>query len=383
MNIAFNALSAKAGAGISVFQNLLPAIAKLDRSNSYFIFVSKKQKKIIDFIPENFNAIILKNVPDNPYLRVLFEQLVIPFYLWKYNIDILYSVGNTTILLAPCKILLFIENTNPFSKVIKKWTFKEKLRNRFLYFLGYLSSKKANRVRFCSKRSMEIIRKVYNIPEQKCFVLYHGLNFEKIDKIMNVSFDLEKNGYILSVSVVAPHKNFEVLIKAFAFLKNNNLYNGKLIIIGDTDCYREYYHSLLKLSEDLGIKDKITFLGKLPNEKVFLYYKNADLFIFPSLEETFGIPLIEALYCNSKVLCSDGSLYPELFIPFNEIGKELVTYFDPYQESDLVNKIVDILNSNSVNNSIEKTRKYLLKKFDVSNVANSLIKEFINLGVSS
>jgi len=123
MKIAFNALSAKAGAGVSVFQMLMPAIAKLDKKNNYYIIVSKNQQEIIKDIPDNFYKIILNHVPNNPYLRVLYEQFILSFILLKNRIDLLYSVGNTTVLLAKTKIVLFIENTNPFTKIVNNLVF--------------------------------------------------------------------------------------------------------------------------------------------------------------------------------------------------------------------------------------------------------------------
>lgn len=376
MNIALNALSARAGAGISVFQNLMPALAKIDKKNNYFIFVSEDQKDIINFIPSKFNKIILNKIPKNPYLRVLWEQLIMPIYLKKFKIDLLYSVGNTTVLLAPCKVLLFIENTNPFSKVITNWSFKEKIRNKFLFILSKLSSYKAYKIRFCSERSRDIVCKMLQIPLDKTFILHHGINFEKFN--IDNCYSPFSFQYILGLSVVAPHKNFEVLIKAFALIKRNLKYSGKLVIVGDT-CYKKYFNKLTNLINKLSLDNDVIFTRKIQNSEVYKYYRFADMFVFPSLEETFGIPLIEALAIGVPTLASDGTLHKDLFIPFNELSEHAI-FFNPFDENDLAEKIKYVLQSPSIKEYFKNNRICYLEKYDINIVARELVKEFNSIG---
>ncbi|WP_281755912.1 glycosyltransferase family 4 protein [Thermodesulfovibrio yellowstonii] len=349
----------------------MKALEEVDRKNKYFVFVSSKQTSIIESIPNNFEKVIFKHCPANPYFRVLWEQSVLPFYIYKYKIDILYSVGNITSLLAPCKVVLFIENVNPFSKVVTSWTFKEKIRNKLLFYLGWISAMKASKIRFCSERSMEIIKKIYKIDEKKCFLLRHGLDLNSIKTNSESRFPFN---YILTVSVVAPHKNIEVLIKAFAILKSNNLYDGKLIIVGDTDCYPDYYTKLVNMSKKLKIQDHVIFYGSVKYKEIFDFYKNADCFVFPSLEETFGLPVIESLYFNVPTILSDGLKHKDLFIPFNEIARNYAMYFDPYDEHDLADKIIQ-----SINNKQEiDSKKFVESYYNIKKITEILVSEFNN-----
>ena len=377
MNIALNALSAKAGAGISVLQNLLPALAELDSKNSYYILVSENQKDIIDFTPKNFHVLVLKNAPSNPYFRVLYEQLVLPIVFHKHKIDLLYSVGNTTVLFAPCKVLLFIDNTNPFTKVVSNWSFKEKLRNKLLFYLTKLSALRADKIRFCSERSRDIICKMLNIPIEKTFVVYHGINIKEfVKEELSPPFSFN---YILGLSVVAPHKNFEILINAFYILKKEFNYNGKLVIVGDK-CYEDYYRKLLRMIENKSLNKDIVFTGKINHPEIYKFYKYADLFVFPSLEETFGIPLIEALIAGVPVVASDGIKYPDFFIPFNELSGEEVIFFDPYSEKDLVEKIRYVLDNDEVRKQFNVRADFYRNKFDIQNIAKLLTEKFNKFG---
>ena len=371
MNIAFNALSAKAGAGISSIQNLFPTLVEIDKKNRYFVIISRYQTDIYNLIPEGFNKIIVRCVPRNPFLRVIYEQIVLPFYLGIKKIDILYCAGNVAVILAPCKVLLHMQNADPFSGIIE-WDLKNKIRNTLLFYLGCLSANRANRIQFNTKNSMYMISNFYNIKPDKCFVLPPGINFE----YFNSEAKRSENDYILTVSVVAPNKNLGVLIKAFSLLKERDKYNGRLIIVGDIKPYYFYYKKLLKIIEEEGIRNEVIFTGRVEYTKINKYYQSARLFILPSLEETFGIPVIEAMYNEIAVLASDSDLYPNLFIPFKEIAEDRISYFDPYSVEDLYSKMKIILQNKK---DMMSNREFIEKKYDIRKIAHRLIDEFKSL----
>ena len=372
MNIAFNALSAKAGAGISALQNLISGLAEIDRTNKYYIIISKYQIDSLEFIPKDFHKIILQYVPSNPFFRVIYEQIVLPFCLAKHKIDILYSPGNITVIFAPCKILLYIENPNPFSRIVN-WDLKTKVRHILLFYMGWVSARRANRIRFNTRNSMKLISSFYKIKLDKCFVLSPGINFEYFKSETRWTV----NDYILTVSVIAPNKNLEVLIKAFSLLKKRDRYNGKLIIVGDTKPYYFYYKKLLKIIDEESILNEVIFTGAVKYTEIHRYYGSAQLFIFPSLVETFGIPIIEAMYNRIPVLASNPDLYPNLFIPFKEIAEDRISYFDPYSVEDLYYKMRILLRNNK---DIMSSRDFIQEKYNIGKIAHRLIKEFKILG---
>src|SRR3989338_2449143 len=157
MKIAFNALSAQTGAGVSTINSLLPEIARIDRKNQYIIFYAPRQYGFIDAILTQFEKIPVRYVPRNPFIRVLWEQFVFPWYLMRYKIDVLYSVGNITSILAPCKVALLMENANPYSMLALSWSVKERFRNTLLRLLGWLSAQRAAKIRFVSNNSQNLI----------------------------------------------------------------------------------------------------------------------------------------------------------------------------------------------------------------------------------
>ena len=153
IKIALNTLNIQGGGGASYFLNLIPSLSKIDKCNEYIVFISDRQRELPDVIPDRFQKVIIDYIPPSPYLRVAWEQIVFPFYLLFYRIDILYTVGNITTLLAPCRVVLLMDNPTPYSPLNKGWTKKELLRIKLIKYLGFLSAKRADKVQFVSDNS--------------------------------------------------------------------------------------------------------------------------------------------------------------------------------------------------------------------------------------
>lgn len=377
MKIALNSLSAQAGGGISAFINLMPALARVDRKNEFIVFISKDQEEILEIIPDGFRKVFINYLPKNPYVRTAWEQFALPFYLLFYRADILYSVGNITTLLAPCKIVLLIENANPFSNLKIKWTLKESFRIKLLWYLGRFSAKRANKIRFLSENSKKLLVKQLNLPEDKCVTIYHGCD--------DLSQKLEDRGkkfkpeqsYILSVAVVFPHKNLENLIRAYDILVRNYHYRGNLVIVGDL-FYRDYVEKLNALISELKLCDKVVLKGKVLHKNIGLYYANADVFVLPSIEETFGIPVVEAMRHGVPLAVSDGTLpsLKDCFIPFREICGDAASYFDPFDPADIARKVHALISDAEYRKRILRAGEEQVSKYKWDQTAEALTGVF-------
>src|SRR3990172_2106928 len=301
IKIAINTLSVQGGGGVSNFLNLIPSLSRIDNCNEYIVFISDRQREILDTIPDSFKTVTIHYIPPSPFLRVAWEQIVFPFYLLFYKIDILYTVGNMTTLLAPCRVVLLMDNPTPYSHLNNGWTKKELLRIKLIKYLGLLSAKRADKVRFVSDNSKRILVEELNLPVAKCETIYHGcdINYNGAgnDFIEDVKL---KNNYILTVAIPAPYKNLQQLIKAFDVLVKKYNYHGNLVIVGDL-FYSNYVKILRLLVSELNLDERIIFTGKVEHKKIKYFYTHADLFVLPSIAETFGMPITEAMSCGVPV----------------------------------------------------------------------------------
>jgi len=165
-----------------------------------------------------------------------------------------------------------------------------------------------------------------------------------------------KNDYLLYVGAAYPHKNLEVLAKAYERLQETRP-DIKLVIIGKQD----YWQDQLKKHYP-----SITFPGYLPYEKLVAYYQNASLFVFPSLSEGFGLPPLEAMAFGAPVLSSNRTAIPEAC-------GNAVEYFDPHSPKDLADKADELLNDPKRREEMIRRGKSQVKKFSWSKMAKQTL----------
>jgi glycosyltransferase involved in cell wall biosynthesis len=172
-----------------------------------------------------------------------------------------------------------------------------------------------------SETSKQELQTELGIPAKKIHVIYNGVAevFEKNHSHAAISPLVEE--YILVVSSHHPRKNFDRLIKAFSSLEISNL---KLCIVGNIN--RNF--NVKSSNKEEGVH----YLKNIDDFELYNYYKHAKLFVFPSLYEGFGIPIIEAMKFGVPVCVSD--------IPvFREICDSNAIYFNPYDVTDMKNRI--------------------------------------------
>ncbi len=190
-----------------------------------------------------------------------------------------------------------------------------------------------------------------NINPAKLYQIYNFIDFDKIDLLQNNKNNYREiyGDYFLTVCRLnEEQKDVETLLKAFS------KYNGdeKLIIIGDGPDRKK----LEELSKKLKIDKKVLFLGEINNPYSYMYY--AKLFILSSKIEGFGLVLVEALYCGTKVISSDCLVGPREILLDGEIGE----LFEVGNSNDLLRKLNISLEKEYDDERIRKSLKRFQKK---------------------
>lgn len=191
----------------------------------------------------------------------------------------------------------------------------------------------------------------------KVTVIYNGVTKrEIIDTDEQSEYQKGSQPFGLVVGNIKPHKNVVPLINYL--LNNSDALNFKLVVVGQLDGFRN--------NENVNVinSEKIVFTGKISDSMLVSYYQNANFFIYPSLYEGFGLPLLEAMYYNLKIFSSD--------IPvFREIAGNAITYFNPVTFNNLIHKINEYLD-----NQFNEHHNYdnLLTKFTWDTAGAELIK---------
>jgi len=139
-----------------------------------------------------------------------------------------------------------------------------------------------------------------------------------------------------------------------------------------------------KLVKDLGLQDKIKLLDFVPQENLPALYKNASVFVYPSLYEGFGLPVLEAMNCGTPVVASNVSSMPEVvhLSPFGKGGSEggfeknnnyAALLFNPKDTKDIAEKIEKVLSDNNLRNDLSAKGKEQAKKFSWDKFVEKII----------
>ncbi len=188
--------------------------------------------------------------------------------------------------------------------------------NRCMYWLfAERSARQADKIIAVSQSTARDLQRIYGVPEYKIEVIHHGVDsaFKPQEPRTASEFVANKYGaakdYVLAVGALGQHKNLITLVQAIKALRARGELSFQLLVVGAQDRKNSQVLELLR-SSSLSDKD-IRFLGYVPDEDLPTLYAGSSLFVFPSLYEGFGLPLVEAMACGVPVVASKTSSIPE------------------------------------------------------------------------
>ena len=319
------------GGSVVYAKNLIEEISNIDKTNDYYIYINKESKKLKFNIGSNFKIRVLNFNYSSVYLRYFWEQFILPFYLFKDKIDLIHSPGYVTPILSTVKKVVSILDIN-----YKGHSNNMKFTKRILLgIMVNLSARVSNSIITISEFSKKQIIKHTNSKAHKINVtLLSGSSDLNISN--NITEELIKSKYRINSDYIicfggsSPHKNILKLIKSIKNILINKS-NLKLVIVGYVN--NEIYDNIKKLK----LEDCVITTGFIPDEDVNPLISYAKVFIFPSLYEGFGIPLLDAQSCGVPVVSSNaGSL--------TEVGGSETYYFDPKSKIDIYNTVSKVIN---------------------------------------
>jgi glycosyltransferase involved in cell wall biosynthesis len=294
--------------------NLLRCLAELDHEHEYFIFVSNANGHLYQIRQENFHYITCWASNERRSARIATQQCQTPRLAWKYGISVFNSPGNTAPLLLPCKSVLTI-------KTMHHYRFPADLgwsRTMFRRSMVYLSAKRADMIIANSISNRDDIVNFLGVPPNRVVIIHEAVDKDRFRCDLNpdeVKNELRSKGvnvpYILNVSSLWPYKNQVKLVQAYALLVEKYRIPHQLVLAGAGD-QPDYAALVHKTVNSLGLERRVIFLGYLDHSKIVPFYHAAEVFVYPSLFETFGLTLLEAMACGTPVISSDRGSLPEI-----------------------------------------------------------------------
>lgn len=350
--------------------SLVENLSEIDQDNQYILFFKKKEFQLFKEPGPNF-----KKVLADFHWYGFSEQAKFPALLRSHNLDLVHFPHFNVPYLYKGK---FIVNINDLTLHRHK-TIKSTTKSIFTYQIKHLvykllirrAVKKSLRILTISKFSKDDIIKTLKVPPEKIILTYLGYPSdrflsEKPDSKTLEGFNLKKP-FILYVGNAYPHKNLENLVRALKYLPSNIT----LVFVGKKD---DFYTRIEKLVRDLGFKDRVIFTGYVSDERLAGLYNEALAFTFPSLNEGFGLPALEAMSFGLPVVSSQVSCLPEI------LG-DAALYFNPQNPKDISSKIKEILEDVDLRKDLVKKGYNQIKKYSWEKMAKKtadVYKEVLN-----
>ena len=311
-------------------------LQKSDTRNEYFVFVAPGEDRCLH---DSKNVHIIE-IGSNFY--PLWEQFSLPRAVNQLNLDMLHCTSNTAPIL--CKIpmiltlhdIIFLEPRDKSNKSLYQnmgWLYRRFVVPRIL--------KKCKRIITVSEFEYNNIISKLHIPEEKMVMIYNGYNewFKPVEDIELIYQQyIEEPGYFFFLGNTDPKKNTERTLIAYShYLEKSNV--KRKLLMADLD--RSFLDDIIERNHIENIKDYMVIPGYIKNADLPYVYNNAFAFLYTSLRESFGIPLLEAMACGTPVITSNTSSMPE-------IGGSEALMVNPQNADEITEKMLLLEEDNTI-----------------------------------
>jgi glycosyltransferase involved in cell wall biosynthesis len=340
MNIAILGLTATSYGSLTYLKNFLPRLGSLDSSNHYELFLPAARAGELEVRQPNFRIHSNRWAPRSGTLRVLWEQLILPWILRARRVDVVYTTHNMAILLSPIPSVIILQNVEPFFAGQFPNALHLRARLWLLRMMTEFSLRRSHSIIALSDWEKEFLVERYHLPPDKIIVNYPGVTEGFHPPAPGSVVTLREQvglepSYLLSAPRLAGYGNLLTLAKAYASLVKAGKVSMPLVIPGEVWDSR-YIGRVKKLLSAEGCADRVKFLGYVPHQHMPLLFAHAACFIFPSLLEACGTVLIEALACGTPILCCRRR-------PMSDVCGDAAAYFEGEDASDLADKLYELL----------------------------------------
>lgn len=282
-------------------------LQQIDTVNEYYVFVKPGEDRCVESTG-NIHIIEL-SCPSYP----LWEQWALPKAAKKYQVDILHCTSNTAPIWCNIPLILtlhdiiFLEPRDKQNHSLYQnmgWLYRRLVVPRIL--------DKCQRIITVSNFEMENIVSKLNIPRERMAMIYNGYNnwFKpKEDKDEVYKKYIPEKGFFFFLGNTDPKKNTERTLVAYSkYLKQSTI--KRKLLMADLDS--EYLNGIIERNQIENIRNYIVMPGYIVNSDLPYIYNSAFAFLYTSLRESFGIPLLEAMACGTPVITSNTSSMPEI-----------------------------------------------------------------------
>lgn len=247
-------------------------------------------------------------IASNPSLRIVWEQTGLPLSGLAHRLNVFHGPLNVVPLAMRTPKVVTVHDL-AFLK------FPDQLpraRRAYLLAATRLSARTADRIIAVSRNTADDLMHWLDLPHDRVAVIPEAPSprIQRVEgtslNVFRMRFEVDRP-YILAVGTLEPRKNLDFFLRVFASVSDRIPH--QLVLVGPEGWMTESFHQTLL---DLKLGDRVRLTGFVSDAELGGWYSGADVFVFPSIYEGFGLPAVEAMTCGVPILASDASCFPEV-----------------------------------------------------------------------
>lgn len=328
-----------------------------------FLFIFDRPFDDSFIFSSNIEPIVINLPTRHPFLWKIWFDLLLPPKLKKHNPDLFFSPDGW----------LSLKTNTPSLPVIHDLNFEhypEHLPPSYRkYYRKYFPqfARKAVRIATVSEFSKRDLVNEYELQAEKIDVVHNGPNpnFKPVGSEMKKKIQHEFSGgkpFLLFVSTIHPRKNIVNLLKAFEEFCNKSELDFCLILAGHKMWWTTEMENTLN---NMKHKTNVVFTGRVSEEKLNQLMGTAEAFVYPSLFEGFGIPVLEAMQAGTPVITSESTSMPE-------VGGKAALYVNPDSPESIANQMLKITGNEHLRSELIEKGKIQASRFSWEKTADKL-----------
>lgn len=360
MLVLVNGIHAKTGGGVTYLRDLLPELASLPDVELALV-LHKDQFDLFYPVDERIRVVVLR-FPSGTIRSLVWEQLSIPILARSIDADVVFSPANFGPLLARRHVILLRNAVSVFNIVRG---FRKKAYWAILTAATYFSLMAAKRSIAVSGYAKSLFTiSPFKRLDRKIHVVPHGTR--RFAPTV-VPAGARRPRFLFAVSDIYVQKNYHTLLHAFADLLPR--FSDLHLAIAGKVLDHDYMDELRTLCARLDIEQHVEFLGHVGVDRLCELYRECQVFVFPSLIETFGNPLVEAMAQGAPIACSNVAAMPEV------IG-DAGLMFDPSNAKDMARQIETLLADDALRDRLGRAAFDRSRGFTWAQTAQSTAQVF-------
>jgi glycosyltransferase involved in cell wall biosynthesis len=329
MKILIHAVSAHdMGGAARHLAGFLPELVRIGQDHEYLLYVNDRLP--LDSLPLNYHVIRLP--VQSALLRFWWDQFILPRLVKKEHVDLVLALLSFGSARPSCPQITFLRNPIHCPHYMLNLSVKQRLDVILRRYFLYRTLRASHLIIAPSAAIRDTVRHVHpDLPLDRFRILPHAFNREIFllseDLPLNVSNQLPEERSddtirLLYVGHILPYKGFRTVLEAIRLLAEQGI-NFKLYLTIARENWPSGFDKWVAEVSRLKLGDHVVILGRIPSKAISNLYQRCDILWFPSLCETFGWPIIEAMSCSLPIVASDTALN-------REMAGEAALYYPPF-----------------------------------------------------